>query len=52
MTNNFWHAVRDKRHRDQTGETDRRKREEEADQRAADKRQREVNGPDHPEKWP
>jgi len=51
MSESFWHVVRDERYRKQTGETDRRKREEEANRRAADRRQRETMGEDHP-KWP
>lgn len=41
-------AMKEREYMKRTGEWDRRKRADEEDQRTADRRQREVQGEDHP----
>lgn len=48
MSDSFYKAVRDEKYLKESGEWDRRKRQDEEDQRVADRRSREVNGEDYP----
>ena len=48
MSESFWHAVRDKQYRDKSGETDRQRKQDDEQRRAADRAQRKSMGADHP----
>jgi len=48
MAKSFYDAVRDKKYRKESGEQDRQKRDDEEDQRIADRRSRETMGDDCP----
>lgn len=50
MAESFWRAVSEQKYLKESGEYDRRKRENEEDQRRADRRQREAMGEDYPSK--
>jgi hypothetical protein len=52
MADSFWHAVRDQRYREQSGEADRQRKLDDEQRRRADKAMRKAMGRDSPKHRP